>query len=40
MILASPWVEKIITHRFPLEKAKEAFDVFKTGQTGKVILEP
>jgi len=32
-------VERLITHRFPLERAAEAFELFAAGQTGKVILE-
>jgi len=31
-------VEKLITHRFPLEQAQEAHDVFAAGKTGKVLL--
>jgi propanol-preferring alcohol dehydrogenase len=31
--------EKIITHRFPLEKAEEAFTVMESGKSGKVIFE-
>jgi (R,R)-butanediol dehydrogenase/meso-butanediol dehydrogenase/diacetyl reductase len=32
--------EPIVTHRFPLEKGVEAFALFDTGQTGKVVLVP
>jgi threonine dehydrogenase-like Zn-dependent dehydrogenase len=32
--------ENIITHRFPLEQAQEAFDAFAGGDTGKVVLVP
>ncbi|MBN1343161.1 MAG: zinc-binding dehydrogenase [Phycisphaerae bacterium] len=32
-------VERLITHRFPFEQAAEAFTLFASGQTGKVILE-
>jgi threonine dehydrogenase-like Zn-dependent dehydrogenase len=28
----------LVTHRFPLECAQEAFDTFAGGQTGKVIF--
>lgn len=28
----------IITHRFPLEKTSEAFEIFATGKTGKVVI--
>ncbi len=33
-------VEAIITHRFPLRDAAEAFALFDTHQCGKIILEP
>jgi threonine dehydrogenase-like Zn-dependent dehydrogenase len=33
-------VEEIITHKFPLQQAKEAFEVFGSGQCGKVVLNP
>lgn len=29
---------QIITHRFPLSKTKEAFEIFATGKTGKVCI--
>ncbi len=32
-------LSRIITHRFPLENAQEAFDLFFSGQTGKVLFE-
>lgn len=32
--------EPIVTHRFPLEKGEEAFSLFESGQTGKVVLIP
>ncbi|HSV74236.1 MAG TPA: alcohol dehydrogenase catalytic domain-containing protein [Chthonomonadales bacterium] len=32
--------ERIITHRFGLESAAEAYSLFAAGQTGKVILTP
>ena len=32
--------ERMITHRFPLEEAAEAFRLFESGQTGKVIFVP
>jgi threonine dehydrogenase-like Zn-dependent dehydrogenase len=28
----------LVTHRFPLEKGQEAFDLFETGETGKVMF--
>ena len=31
--------ESLVTHRFPLEKAEEAFQIFDKGDTGKVIFE-
>ena len=31
--------DSLVTHRFPLEKAKEAFEIFDTNSTGKVIFE-
>lgn len=31
-------LSKIITHRFPLEQAVDAYKIFETGQTGKVII--
>lgn len=33
-------MDKIVTHRFPLEKAREAIDMAAHGQAGKVIIEP
>lgn len=33
-------VGDLITHRYPLEDAQEAFDMFSAGKTGKVMLEP
>lgn len=33
-------IEEIITHRFPLQEAEKAFEVFGSGQCGKVILNP
>ncbi len=32
-------LEAMVTHRFPLEKAQEAFALFDSGKTGKVIFE-
>ncbi len=32
-------VERIVTHRLPIERAPEAFRLFESGRTGKVILE-
>ena len=31
--------EKLITHKFPLEKAEEAFAVMESGKSGKVMFE-
>jgi L-iditol 2-dehydrogenase len=31
-------LERLITHRFPLEKAEEAYALFDAGKTGKVML--
>jgi len=33
-------VDRFITHRFPIEHAKEAYELFSTGQTGKVLFTP
>ncbi|MGQ9626764.1 MAG: zinc-dependent alcohol dehydrogenase [Anaerolineae bacterium] len=33
-------IEDIVTHRFSLERAEEAFAVFGSGQCGKVIIQP
>ncbi len=33
-------VDRLITHRFPLEEAPRAYDLFARGETGKVIFEP
>ena len=33
-------VERLITHRFPLEQADEAYRLFAAGEAGKVILHP
>lgn len=32
-------VKDIITHRFPIDEFQEAFDVMRSGQSGKVILD-
>lgn len=32
-------IEPIITHRFPIDNFQEAFEVMRSGQSGKVILE-
>jgi threonine dehydrogenase-like Zn-dependent dehydrogenase len=31
-------LKKLITHRFRLEQAVEAYKVFEAGQTGKVVF--
>jgi L-iditol 2-dehydrogenase len=40
LIRRKPEVEKIITHRFPFDRAQEAFETFFTGHAGKVLLVP
>ena len=30
--------DAIVTHRFPLSQAKEAYELFDSGRTGKVAL--
>lgn len=35
-----PSIKKLITHTFPLEQVKEAWELQLTGQCGKVILRP
>ena len=32
--------DKIITHTFPLDQAQQAYEVFDSGQSGKVMLHP
>ena len=32
-------LERIITHRFTIDQAVEAFAIFNSGETGKVIFE-
>jgi propanol-preferring alcohol dehydrogenase len=31
-------LKNLITHRFPLEQAAEAYKLFESGQTGKVVF--
>ena len=31
-------LKKIITHRFSLDQAAEAYRIFEAGQTGKVVI--
>jgi threonine dehydrogenase-like Zn-dependent dehydrogenase len=31
-------LERMVTHRYPFDKAKEAFDTFATGKTGKCVF--
>ena len=31
-------LDKVVTHRFKIEQAVEAFSLFDTGETGKVIF--
>ena len=33
-------VARMISHRFPLDQAPAAFELFDRGQTGKVLLHP
>lgn len=33
-------LESVITHRFPLEKFQEAFELMKKGDSGKIVLYP
>ncbi len=33
-------IEDIVTHRFSLQRAEEAFEVFGGGQCGKIIIQP
>ena len=30
--------ERLVTHRFALERAKEAYELFDSGKTGKVAI--
>ncbi|MBT3220734.1 MAG: zinc-binding dehydrogenase, partial [Proteobacteria bacterium] len=32
-------VESIITHRFPIDEFQKGFDIMRSGQSGKVILD-
>ena len=32
-------ISKVITHRFPIDKFQEGFDIMESGQCGKVILD-
>ncbi len=34
------YLNQIITHRFPLDRIQEAFELFFRGETGKVVIEP
>ncbi len=40
MLQRRPEIEKLITHRFPFAQVQEAYDVFFSGQAGKVLLLP
>ena len=31
-------VEQTVTHRFPLSEAEAAFDLFRTGECGKILF--
>jgi len=35
-----PSLDKLITHRFPMSRVKEAWELQLTGETGKVLLNP
>ena len=30
--------DRLVTHRFPLEQAQEAYELFDSGKTGKVAI--
>jgi propanol-preferring alcohol dehydrogenase len=32
-------LEKMVTHRFGIDQAKEAFELFDSGECGKVVFE-
>jgi len=34
-----PYLSQIITHRYPVARLQEAFELFFAGQTGKVVIE-
>jgi len=38
LVRRMPQTQEIITHRFPLARAGEAFELFASGNTGKVVL--
>jgi L-iditol 2-dehydrogenase len=40
LIAAQPYLDTLITHRFPMSKVKEAWEVQATGMCGKVLLDP
>ena len=40
IIRRSPAAPKLITHIFSLDQAQEAFDIFLSGQSGKIIFHP
>ena len=39
MLQAGLDLSPIITHRFPIEDYKTGFDIMRSGQSGKVLLE-
>jgi threonine dehydrogenase-like Zn-dependent dehydrogenase len=39
MIDKQLWLQRMITHRFPIEQAAEAFSLFAEGKTGKGVSE-
>jgi threonine 3-dehydrogenase len=32
-------ISPVVTHRFPIGRFQEAFDVMRSGQSGKVVLD-
>jgi len=38
--LAQPLLEKLITHRFPMDRVQDAWELQMTGNCGKIILNP
>lgn len=40
LIAAKPLLDRLITHRFPMSRVQEAWELQLTGECGKVILQP